>query len=413
MRYAYAAQAFGIILGMFFVRSAFGTLFIKHLGGTDTLAMWVIAIPGVMRVLQIPISIWIHPAKGKKFLLLCWALFGILMGFVALIPSISHNSGFVLRLTVITIILAFLINLAGATFWFPLLHDIIPENFRGRFFGRLRAIWSTTLFVATICSGLFLGSSPETWQFQVVILVGVLLVFLRNSLVVRIPTPSKALAMQDDFSHFRHHLKSITRDRQIGIFSFYFVMLGSCAGFLSHPLVLYMRNMGFSVRNNIVVFGFTTLGMVLALFFGGKAIDSLGTRRIFLLVHSTIFCMLLLLVGVPFISYKYLVFLLSIIFVISGAAVAVSNLACTSQLFYFAPERGRALFLSLLNIFLFLGPSVAALITALVSSRIETDKEFLLWGGHFNLFQIMLSVAATVTLALLPILKHIKDVRYE
>ncbi|MCP4196384.1 MAG: hypothetical protein GY762_04465, partial [Proteobacteria bacterium] len=139
MRNAYFGQSLGVVLYMLFIRSAFGTLFIKHLGGSDAIAMWVLAIAGLSPLIQIPVSLIVHPSRGKRFLLTGWAFFGVLMGIAALVPTLVANTGAALGLVVFFLVAAMVVNLAATTFWFPLLHDIIPEDFRGRFFGKLRA----------------------------------------------------------------------------------------------------------------------------------------------------------------------------------------------------------------------------------------------------------------------------------
>jgi len=120
MQLAYYGQTAGIILFMLVTRSAFGTLFITHLGGSDRLAMFLLAIPGLLPFIQLPLSLIINPAKGKRFLLGGWACYGVLMALIALIPSLFSNPLHILRLTILALVLAIFANLAAATFWLHL-----------------------------------------------------------------------------------------------------------------------------------------------------------------------------------------------------------------------------------------------------------------------------------------------------
>jgi MFS family permease len=410
MRYAYLGQATGTILLMLFIRTAFGTLFIKHLGGSDAAAMWVISIPGFAIFLQIPASLRIHPSRGRRVLLRCWAGFGLLMATATLMPSFIEDRQLALNMTLALIGCALVTSLWGGTFWFPLIHDVVPAAYRGRFFGGLRALSSTSLFVAVISAGLFLGRSPATWRFQLVILVGVGLVLCRNLFVARIPTPARPSSTRDDFRDWRGYLKNIATTPAIRTFAIYYALLGTCAGFLAHPLVLYMRDLGFPPRDNIVVFGFTTLGMVLALLAGGHVTDRLGTRRVFLIGHTVILTMLLSVILITSLSDPYVRPLLSIAFAVSGAALSVSGVACSTHLFHYAPERGRVFFLSLSGILLFLGPSLAALVAGTVLHQLGDTRLIPVLGRSINIFHILLTAAAMGALAAFTLLPQIENV---
>jgi len=393
MGLAHRGQVIGIILFMLFTRSAFGTLFIKHLGGSDRVAMFVLSLPGLLPLVQIPVSLLVPPVYGKRFLLGGWACFGLLMGLVALIPSIVDNPGTALWITIAALALALIINLAAATFWLPLLHHIIPADHRGRFFGNLRATWSIFFFFAIVCSGLFLGKSPATWRFQVIILIGVGLVFVRHLFIARIPWQGRSSTARDDYHDWKQYLKDILRNPALRRFYVYFALLGCCAGFLGHPLVLYMRDLGLAPRDNIIVFGFTTLGTVLALYLGGQALDRFGTRRVLALAHATILAGFLFIIIITCLPPQYIRPLLAFAFTIAGAAVAVANLACTTHLFHVAPDRGRVFFLSMINVLMFLGPSTATLITGLVLGQLGSARTITLLGTDMNLYQIMLTMA--------------------
>jgi MFS family permease len=326
------------------------------------------------------------------------------MGMAALVPTFVANPSAVLWLVVFFLVAAMVVNLAAATFWFPLLHDIIPENFRGRFFGKLRATWSTLLFGAIIGGGLFLGDSPATWQFQSVMFIGVVLVFLRHGLLMRISANTRSDATVDDYRDWKHYLKDLYNNHQVRRFTIYVAIVGCTAGFLGHPLVLFMRDLGFSPRDNIIVFGFTTLGMVLTLYIGGYVVDRLGPFLTLRVVHIVMMLMLFAIAGITTLPPPYLRPLLAGAFALSGAAIAILNLACTTQLFHYAPERGRVFFLSLTNAMLFVGPALAMFIAGTVLKLMGSTRTVTLVGTDVSVFQIMLVLAGAGTLFAFPLL---------
>ncbi len=411
MRYANIGQATGIVLIMLLIRSAFGTLFIKHLGGSDRLAMLLGAIIGFARLLQIPVSLRVHPSDGKKFMLRCWLVYALAMTVAVVIPSFMEIGTATAWAVVLTVFVAVTVGQCGSTFWFPMLHDVVPADMRGRFFGRMRACWSTTVFIAIIASGLFLGKDPETWQFQTVMVVGVALVLLRNYFISKIPVAAESLADQDDFGDWKKHISSLLRRPEAMIFCVYFAATAFCLGFLGQPLVLYMKHMGFPTNENMIIFGFATLGTILSLLIGGRLVDRLGTKHIFLAAHVVLCVVCFAVVGIGMLPRSQAKVLMPIALVLVGAARAVGFLACTTQLFHLAPDRGRAFFLCLANILIFAGPAMAALVAATLLSVLPAGWSATVAGMELNVFQLMLGMGGAMLLVIIGLLRFVKDVR--
>lgn len=413
MRDVYIGASAGAILLMLLIRSAFGTLFVKHLGGSDRLAMLLGAIIGFARLLQIPVSLRVHPSSGKKFLLRCWLAYGIIMLAAALLPSVMGAGEMTARAMVLTIFIGVIVAQCGSTFWFPMLLDIAPAEKRGRFIGRMRACWSTAVFIAIVVSGLFLGKNPETWQFQAVMVVGVGFVFLRNIFASRIPVASKSLVDQDDFGDWKKHINSLLYRRDVIVFCLYFAMVGICIGFLGQPLVLYMKEMGFPTNENMIVFGFATLGMILSLLVGGQLVDRIGTKRVFLVAHIVLCVVCFAVVGVGMLPRSQARIVMPMALVLVGAARAVGFLACTTQLFHLAPDRGRAFFLCLANILVFAGPSVSMLTAAAILSFVPNGWFVSVGAMELNVFQFMLAMSGAALLVIAVLLRFVKDIRPE
>jgi MFS family permease len=239
--------------------------------------------------------------------------------------------------------------------------------------------------------------------------MGVGLVFFRHGLLMRIPASTRSEARVDDFRDWKQYVKDLFKDRQVRRFILTIAVLGFIAGFLGHPLVLFMRDLGFSPRDNIIVFGFTTLGMVLTLYIGGYVVDRLGTQVTLRVVHIGILFLLFAIAFITSLPLRYVRPLLAVAFVLSGAVIAILNLACTTQLFHFAPERGRVFFLSLTNAFLLIGPALAMLIAGAVLTLMGSARTVQLMGSEVSVFQIMLMVAGVGALLALPLLRPIQN----
>jgi len=187
MRRTYVGQALGQILPWLLLQQAFGVLFLRHLGATYLETMLPPALLQLTLGLTIPTSLLVPPSRGKRWLLQCWFLFGLVLAAVlgaTFLPLPPRPM--VLVILGLLILGAATYNL-GTTFWFPLLHDLVPGEERGRYFGKMRTSWTAAVFLATLLVGWFLGEEPELWRFQVVIAVCLVLYFGRNAVLAKLP----------------------------------------------------------------------------------------------------------------------------------------------------------------------------------------------------------------------------------
>jgi len=413
MRYAYAGQAVGGVPLMLVAHGAVGTLFIKHLGGSDFLAMALGVLIGLSGLLKLPVSLRVRPTRGKRFMLNCWIVSAVTMGCAALLPF-WFGLGEATAVAVVAIIaLATLINQCGGTFWFPLLHDVIPENRRGRFFGHLRALWSGTLLLAVLLSGLFLGGEPATWRYQVVIGIGVVLMLVRNIFVARIPENNRRLANDRRFADWRDHVACMRRRPRVMAFCLYFAVFAFFVGFMGRPLVLYLRFLGLPTNRNLYVAAFRTLGMIVAFMFGGRLVDRVGTKRVFAGAHAALCLLSFAIMFATLLPAGEMQVVMWALMVLCGSVGAVAGLANTTQLFHLAPEAGRAFFLSMSGILIFVGPALSGLIVGAVLTVVTPEWRWTVGGLELNVYQVMLLVSGGGLLLSLRLLRGVQDVRPE
>ncbi len=346
MRRAFLAAPFGSVFMVFISASSLGALFIKELGGSDLQAM----LPGSMlllvRFIQIPISMKIPPRYGKVVLISCWFITAGLLG-TAFLSTLFFNHGQPAVISFLIIyFIALLFDSAGTIFWFPMLHDIVPVNRRGRFFGRIRALWSTTSLVLVLFAGWFIGKNTELWKFYVLFGFAIFMFTCRAVIFLKIPA-GNSLSGDLEFEDWRHHIRHLLKQKKLLLFLGYYCILGFGMGFLGQPLVIYMKYRGISDANNIFIFCSGNVGKIFALLVASIIVDHLGTKKIFLAAHITLCIACFSIVAVGMQETSTVAWLLPIVLIISGGMVAVSGVACTAQLFHLIPDRGRAFFMSL------------------------------------------------------------------
>jgi len=208
MRNVYWAAPFGSVFVVFIYASPIGVLFVKKLGGSDLQALLPASLLLLIRFVQIPVSMKIAPRYGKVFMISCWFIAAGLLG-IAFITAffLGHGQPAVISFLVIFLI-AQVFQASGSIFWFPMLHDIVPVNRRGRFFGRLRALWNSTSLVLVLLSGLFIGKNPELWKFYVIFGVAILLLTGRGLIILRTPV-GNSLTGDLEFDDWRQDRKSV------------------------------------------------------------------------------------------------------------------------------------------------------------------------------------------------------------
>jgi len=409
MRLVYLGQGVGAPLAQLLSYSAFGVLLIKHMGGSDFQAMFLSSLFLAARVLQVPVSLLVSPRHGKRFMLWAWFACALALAAGLGITFLDLAPATRVWLFLLCALLGMTSLACGSTFWFPLLHDVVPQTIRGRFFGRMRTVWSLTSFAAIIASGLFLGNDPELWRFQVVLAVGLLFFLSRNVIIARVPEAEPP--GQADYADWKRHIRDILSRRDVLVFCAYFSSLAFLAGFLGTPLVLYIERMGFPAGDNVIVYGCTMFGQVLALLIAGMLTDHIGTKRVFSIAHvalcATSFCV----VGIGYLPYALAGKLMPVATTLCGAMMAMALIGSTVQLFHLAPDRGRAFFMSLGYMLLMSGRALSPLIAGAIDDLIGEAWMLEILGLRMNLFQVLFSAAGVGMLALMAGLRFVEDVR--
>jgi MFS family permease len=392
--------------------SAVGVLFIKALGGSDFQAMLPASLVLLLRVIQLPISMTIPPRCGKRFMVVSWHIAAALFAAAFLLPFLTGPG----QVGVIAFLMLFSVALVASTsamtFWFPMLHDLVPVSVRGRFFGKLRSIWNLTSLLVVLGAGVFLGKNPALWQFQIVLLLSILLFSIRTFIVRRIPT-GRSLAGELDFAKWQHYVRSLWRERALVMFLLYYGVLGFFMGILGQPLVLYIRHLGFPASANIFIFCFNNLGMVASLFVAGMFVDRLGTKRIFFATHLVLCIVCFCVVAIGTMPSTTALYLLPLAMVVAGGMIAASGVAATAQMFHLVPDRGRAFFMSLSWIIIFAGRAISPLFVVGLLGLAGERWTVTLAGVQWDIFQTILAVTGICMLGAIVLLGRVQEVKHD
>jgi len=411
MRYGYVAQSLGMLLPHVLFGEGVAVLFLKHLGAGEFQTMLTVSLYGFGRLLQLPVSLLVHPARGKGVMLACWTAFAAAMGAATVVAGLVPPGSAWLWAVVGAIALGLLVQGAGNTFWWPLLHDVVPADQRGRFFAKLRALWGATAFLAILLAGAFLGQEPATWRYQVVVAALIALFLARNVFVLRIPVDPATTGADHAFHDWRGHVRQMLRRRKVVAFIAYVLVLSMCAGSLKQPMVRYLMHLGFPARDNLFLTGCSVLGMVCFLLAAGRLTDRLGTKRIFTIAHLAVLGVCLAVPAVGALGRATAGLLLIGLLFVAGGMHGVVGLAATAELFHLAPGRGRAFFMSFGAILVLLGPSLSLLLIGGVLEAVPPTWRLVVGPLRLDVFQLLFLGAAAVLVLLLPMLRRVSDGR--
>jgi len=172
-----------------------------------------------------------------------------------------------------------------------------------------------------------------------------------------------------------------------------------------------MAHRGFAVSQNIYVFSFYSVGMIVSFLVAGLLVDHLGTKRTFLMAHLVLFAVSMAVVGIGLLPDASAKPLLAVALMVSGGMFAVSSVACTAQLFHLVPPRGRAFYMSLSFVVAGSGLGLSPLLAGGVLDLVPIDRNFTFAAIHLDIFQIMIALAGVGLLAFIALLAGVEDVR--
>ena len=403
MRDAIVAQCFGCFAYLVF-RNGIMLLFLNslHLSGARVVAY--LAVPfAVDAVVRLPAA-YFADRHGKKRMGVSGSVM-MALGFVvvSLAPSVPGlTPGAATLLGVIIYGAGFGIFVSS---WFAMLSPIVPEGYRGRFFGRLRFSWQICgVAFATLCAlTLPRDASPVLYQW----IMGVIALALAIRVVyyARLPEmerPGRGMG------GIAAALRRIVRAERYAAFCAYvFLVSLVAAGGPALFGLIEKRVMGLGDSTVIWLGNALMVGSVVGFGLVGRFIDRYGTRPAFLACHIGFAAALLLFVlrdiapGGPVAAVAVLSF-------IYGAAFAAFSVAVSTEMLALIPPTDKSLATSLCAALREGGVGLAGLLSSwLLGSGILSgtwtlgdtpvsayDSVLLLWGT--------MAAVLAVTVGLIP-----------
>lgn len=299
--------------------------------------------------------------------------------------------------------------------WFALLSPLIPEAIRGSFFGNLRVSWQIYAIGCSFILTWLLEKSTSIGTYQLILVFFTCLLVLQIILYSKIPEAEQSSSQEKSILKI---LASIPEVPGYMPFCAYSFLLMLATGAWPVTMGLLEKNVLNFSDDTIVHMGtMLFLGAMVGFYTGGKLVDKLGTKIVFLVVHFSYFLFLFLVIlrdimPVPLVLYfSFLTFCL-------GLIQASSSIALTSEMVALAPVKNKSVIMSVCMSLQWGGAAISGVISGKLIEYGLLSKTWDFKGltlSHYDsliLFSSVMVFVFIVTLGLIPSVVKTKNVQW-
>ncbi|MBA4386949.1 MAG: hypothetical protein C0404_03145 [Verrucomicrobia bacterium] len=403
MRAAIVGSCFKVLSSLSFVNG----LMLVYLSALNLDGPTVISLLSLVSVLQafclIPFAHLADCAGKKLVTMIGIALCGI--GF-ALFPMVGLFPGGMMVGVLGAGICLYGVGLAGQMAgWFALLSPLVPSFYRGRFFGALRVSWQLCgVAVAAIIAFLLPRETSVPMLTWVLIVVGIS-ILPWAVFYTRIPELEREQCSTRDLPAA---LMTIARSAGYLPFCAYLFIIhlfvGGCPVLFG---LIEKRVLAMGDGTVVLLANVTMIGSVLGFYLGGKAVDRVGTKPVFLVCHFGYGITLALFVirdlfPVPVFP------ILAVVHAMFGLLVAAGSIAFSTEMLALIPAARKSLTTSICSTMIQGGSALSGLLGAWGISMGLFSSSWMLSGSVRSAYDVVLLIYAamivlmTVTLGLIP-----------
>ncbi len=397
------------LLGPLLFGNGFMLAYVLRLGIPSHRILFLFALlPLISMALTLPFA-WRADCSGKKKLGgtgMAVSIAGFfLLPLAAFIP---HDAMWWLTAGILIFAIG---NTANNASWFALLSPIIPEEIRGRWFGQMRTSWQTISIIFSLGLTVLLHRHPEMYIFQLLLAATGLLMIVRLMFYMQIPELDPVTPPRDGFFRTLGAVLRIPGYLRFGIYLFLLSFISAGAGLFG---LLEKETLGFSDSQLVMMGNLLSIGTIAGFFIGGKMVDHLGAKPVFLAGH-TVFSLVLagfLLRGFSPLSLIATVGLLSFF---CGAMQGATGIASTSELLALIPPENKSLSTGFNLTLAAAGTSLAGLLSGQLLKMQVFPAQWMFCGKMLSAYDMLLAgfmvltVLMAVSLGLVPTVRNLRS----
>ena len=368
-----------------------------------TILLLLASMPLTQFVFMLPLS-FLADFLGKKFIGNIGLIFS-LFGFILLILASILPENFNIWIIGVGIVLFGLGTAMNMGNWFALLHPIIPEKIRGRFFGRLRLTWQSIGIVLTLLFIYMLEQFPYLRMYQAVLVIVSIFLTARILFYQHIPELEKPVPPKESF--LKTLMNVIAIPDYISFCSYCFLLTFFTAACPQIFNLIEKDVLSFSKTEIVFIGNLLIVGALAGFVLGGRMVDKLGTKYVFMFCHFGFGAILILFLLRSLFPGKIIVFV-GILTLLFGLVQAASGLAMTSETLVLIPKENKSLAIGLWLTLINAGAGLSGIISSTALELNLINPEWSLFGLQMNSYDGLLLMFGTmvllmtVTLGLIP-----------
>jgi MFS family permease len=245
--------------------------------------------------------------------------------------------------------------------WFAILSPLVPPTYRGRFFGTLRVSWQLCAVVlGAVIAFILPRETPVSWLVVALALVAGTIIpwwlyYARIPELERVTASSAGLpAVLRTIIHAPGYMPFCAYVFIINLF------IGGCPMLFG---LVEKRVLDLGDGRVVLLANLTMLASVAGYYVGGKAVDRIGTKPVFLVCHFGYGAALVFFV-VRSLSPLPMVVTLGLVHMIFGFLMAAGSIAFASEMFALIPETSKSVSTSLCSTMICAGAALSGLLSA-------------------------------------------------
>ena len=368
-----------------------------------TILLLLASMPLTQFVFMLPLS-FLADFLGKKFIGNIGLIFS-LFGFILLILASILPENFNIWIIGVGIVLFGLGTAMNMGNWFALLHPIIPEKIRGRFFGRLRLTWQSLGIVLTLLFIYMLEQFPYLRMYQAVLIIVSIFLTARILFYQHIPELEKPVPPKESF--LKTLINVIAIPDYISFCSYCFLLTfftTACPQIFS---LIEKDVLSFTKTEIVFIGNLLIVGALAGFVLGGRMVDKLGTKYVFMFCHFGFGAIIILFLLRSLLPGKIIV-IVGILTLLFGLVQAASGIAMTSETLVLTPKENKSLAIGLWLTLINAGAGLSGIISSTALELNLINPEWSLFGLQMNSYDGLLLMFGTmvllmtVTLGLIP-----------
>ncbi|MCP4551047.1 MAG: MFS transporter [Bacteroidetes bacterium] len=402
------------IMPQLFFKNGFLLSYLLNIGFKSSDVLILLSIPSfIMFILSVPFAFYADKYGKKKI-----GAIGIIstcVGFFLITLAGDFHQDLAYIIVILGIVI-FSVGFSGVLAgWFALLSPLVPEDVRGSFFGNLRLTWQIFAIACSLVITFILERNASLGVYQLMLAFFTTLLVIQIFLFLKIPEMEKNKSKSASITSI---LGSIPQVPGYLPFCAYCFLLMLATGAWPVTLGLLEKNVLLFSDHTIVHMGtMLFIGSMVGFYAGGKMVDKLGTKLVFLVVHFSYFIFLFIIVFRSLVPVSLPIYFSFITFSL-GLIQASSSIALTSEMMALTPRENKSVIISICSSLQVGGAAISGVISGKVIEYGILSKNWKMINLHLSdydtliLFSAVLVFVFTVTLGLIPSVVKTKKVQW-